>query len=204
MPAPAKKDTGVVQIHGKGYKTVALRVQEFYEQHSDASIVTEIVSADDSRVVMKATIYKGAAGVILSTGHAEEDRNATQINRTSALENAETSAVGRALAFLGLGGTEIASADEVAQAITQQKNSTGRAPQSTAKTVMDEMGLTVTPEAEAYAQGIAEAISNEDAAGLKELADELNKDAETKTVVWNILSREEKKQMKAMLGVAKA
>ena len=42
------------------------------------------------------------------------------INKTSALENAETSAVGRALAFLGFAGTEIASADEVANAIKQQ------------------------------------------------------------------------------------
>ncbi len=59
-------------------------------------------------------------GRTLSTGLAEEVRGSTNINKTSALENCETSAIGRALAFFGLGGTEIASADEVANAITQQ------------------------------------------------------------------------------------
>ena len=58
----------------------------------------------------------------IATGYAEEVRTASKINRTSALENAETSAVGRALAFFGLGGSEIASADEVANAIQQQNN----------------------------------------------------------------------------------
>ena len=58
---------------------------------------------------------------VVASGLAEEVRKASNINKTSALENAETSAVGRALAFFGMGGTEIASADEVAGAIGQQK-----------------------------------------------------------------------------------
>ena len=58
---------------------------------------------------------------IYATGHAEEYRADGKINKTSALENAETSAIGRALACLGLGGTEFASADEVARAISGQK-----------------------------------------------------------------------------------
>ena len=110
---------GIVEIHGKTYRTVAFRIAEFREAHPDWSIVTELVSADDERVVMQASIYLGD-GKIVSTGYAEESRSASQINRTSALENCETSAVGRALAFLGLAGTEIASADEVANAIGQQ------------------------------------------------------------------------------------
>jgi hypothetical protein len=71
-------------------------------------------------VIVKATI--ACAGQVIATGYAEEVRTASKINRTSALENAETSAVGRALAFFGLGGSEIASADEVANAITQQSS----------------------------------------------------------------------------------
>ena len=55
--------------------------------------------------------------LIVATGHAEEYRDSSKINKTSALENAETSAIGRALASFGLGGTEFASADEVARAI---------------------------------------------------------------------------------------
>ena len=112
--------TGTVKIHGKEYKTVALRIQEFREKHPDFTIQTELVEANDILVVMKATI--SAAGIVIATGYAEEVRTASKINRTSALENAEPSAVGRALAFFGLGGSEIASADEVANAISQQNN----------------------------------------------------------------------------------
>ena len=111
---------GTVKIHGKEYKTVALRIQEFREKHPDFTIQTDLVEANDTLVVMKATISAG--GIVISTGYAEEVRTASKINRTSALENAETSAVGRALAFFGLGGSEIASADEVANAISQQNN----------------------------------------------------------------------------------
>ena len=112
--------TGTVKIHGKEYKTVALRIQEFREKHPDFTIQTELVEANDTLVVMKATISAG--GMVIATGYAEEVRTASKINRTSALENAETSAVGRALAFFGLGGSEIASADEVADAISQQNS----------------------------------------------------------------------------------
>jgi len=112
--------TGTVKIHGKEYKTVALRIQEFREKHPDFTIQTELVEANDMLVVMKATISMGPQ--VIATGYAEEVRTASKINRTSALENAETSAVGRALAFFGLGGSEIASADEVASAISQQNS----------------------------------------------------------------------------------
>ena len=112
--------SGTVKIHGKEYKTVALRIQEFREKHPDFTIQTELVEANDMLVVMKATISQGDQ--VIATGYAEEVRTASKINRTSALENAETSAVGRALAFFGLGGSEIASADEVANAISQQSS----------------------------------------------------------------------------------
>ena len=113
-------DTGVVPIHGKEYKTVAKRIQQFREKHPDYTIQTDLVEANDTLVVMKATISQG--GQMISTGYAEEVRAASKINRTSALENCETSAVGRALAFFGLAGSEISSADEVANAIKQQNN----------------------------------------------------------------------------------
>ena len=112
--------SGTVKIHGKEYKTVALRIQEFREKHPDFTIQTDLVEANDVLVVMKATISQGDQ--VIATGYAEEVRTASKINRTSALENAETSAVGRALAFFGLGGSEIASADEVANAISQQSS----------------------------------------------------------------------------------
>ena len=112
--------SGTVNIHGKEYKTVALRIQEFREKHPDFTIQTDLVEANDMLVVMKATILQGDQ--VVATGYAEEVRTASKINRTSALENCETSAVGRALAFFGLAGSEISSADEVANAIKQQNN----------------------------------------------------------------------------------
>lgn len=107
-----------VKIHNKDYYTVAERVKSFREMDQEYQLSTELVS-NTNYVVMKATISDNQNNVI-STGFAEEERGSTNINTTSALENAETSAVGRALAFFGLAGTEIASADEVANAISQQ------------------------------------------------------------------------------------
>lgn len=112
---------GIVPIHGKQYKTVAYRVNEFRTQYPDYTVSTELVEANDTLVVMKASI-SNEQGRLLATGFAEEVRAASHINRTSALENAETSAIGRALAALGLAGTEYASADEVASAIKQQND----------------------------------------------------------------------------------
>lgn len=111
-------DDGTVSIHGKQYRTVALRIKEFRSSHPDYSIDSEVLSAAD--LVQVKTTISDETGRVIATGLAEEERGSTNINKTSALENAETSAVGRALAFFGLGGTEIASADEVANAIQQQ------------------------------------------------------------------------------------
>jgi len=111
-------ETGIVRIHNKDYKTVALRIHEFRDAFGNWCIETEVLNASEL-VQVKATIRDGS-GVIKATGLAEEVRGSTNINSTSALEKCETSAVGRALAFMGFGGTEIASADEVVNAINQQ------------------------------------------------------------------------------------
>ena len=114
-------NTGIVNIRGKEYQTVALRVQKFREQHPDWSIITALISRDAETVVMLASVMNDQNRII-ATGHAEEFRSASQINSTSALENCETSAIGRALAAAGFGGTEFASANEVQNAIHQQSN----------------------------------------------------------------------------------
>lgn len=120
----SKLEDGQVMIHGKVYDTVARRVKQFRdsEKYTGYAIVTKMLDRDDSTVVMKACI-KNEKGDTIATGHAEEDRTASTINKTSALENCETSAIGRALAAFGLAGTEFASADEVAQAISKQGDS---------------------------------------------------------------------------------
>lgn len=120
----ANKDTGIVNIHGKEYQTVAFRINQFrsaYRAQDGWAVLTEIIHADETVVRIKAMIIN--SGHILATGHAEEFRADGKINKTSALENAETSAIGRALACFGMGGTEFASADEVARAVSGQKPS---------------------------------------------------------------------------------
>jgi len=110
-----------VRIHNKDYETVASRVARFREEHKDKyGIVTEIIDRDEITVVMKASIILLDTDKTVATGFAEEKREASMINKTSALENCETSAIGRALAAFGIGGTEYASADEVANAIHQR------------------------------------------------------------------------------------
>lgn len=131
-----QKDTGIVNIHGKEYQTVASRVQRFREQYKDKyGLPTAIVDRDDSVVVMKASVIRLEDDKVVATGYAEENRTSSQINRTSALENAETSAIGRALANFGMAGTEYASADEVAQAVSQQSRQTAAVKLATPKTV---------------------------------------------------------------------
>lgn len=107
-------------IKGKPYVEVNQRVLAFREVYPTGCIASECVSDDGQRCMFRATIYDGE-GKILATGHAFEVRNAGMVNKTSYIENCETSAVGRALGFLGIGITEaIASAEEVENAIAQQ------------------------------------------------------------------------------------
>lgn len=120
-----------VNIHGKEYRTVAERINLFYERYDKmhTQIITEIVKDDGNIVQVKATISvdrrdKEDSISLLGTGYAEEDRSKGRINSTSALENCETSAIGRALASIGLGGEEYASANEVENARYQQKQFT--------------------------------------------------------------------------------
>ena len=101
-----------VKIHGKEYRTVAERVNLFHDENKDdvKSIKTKILFTQEDKVVMRATVTVGDS---IYTGHAEEVYGSSRINETSGLENCETSAIGRALASAGLGGSEFASADEV-------------------------------------------------------------------------------------------
>ena len=108
-----------IKIHNNDYATVALRIGIFRRNlGTSAAISTSIVFQDDKKVIVKAEVF--IDGNLISTGLAEELRAASRINQTSALENAETSAVGRALAMLGLTNDRIASAEEVSAAIVQQ------------------------------------------------------------------------------------
>lgn len=114
------KTMPIIDIDGKAYTTVANRINVFRKFFPDYSIVTNIINDDDTKVVVQTKITT-PSGVIIATGLAEEFRGKNIINTTSALENAETSSIGRALACLSLGGSEYASANEVENAISQQE-----------------------------------------------------------------------------------
>lgn len=102
-----------IDFKGKKYVLVADRVLYFNETYPEGSITTELVSTPDAdTVVMKATVKPNDKQIF--TGYSQATWGEGYINKTSALENAETSAVGRALAFMGIGVIEsIASIDEI-------------------------------------------------------------------------------------------
>src|SRR6056300_1641398 len=108
-----------VNIKGKEYVEVNERIKAFRDMYPTGSIMTDIVSNQDGVCVIKAVIV--VDNQIVATGHAYEKEGSTFINKTSYVENCETSAIGRALGAFGIGiDTSVASAEEVANAIKQQ------------------------------------------------------------------------------------
>ena len=107
-----------VNIHGKEYFTVAERLNELNKNvDGNYTLTTEMVYFRDGVVVFKANLLVNENNF---TGHAMEKEGSSTINKTSFIECAETSAIGRALASAGYLGSEFASADEVATAIANQ------------------------------------------------------------------------------------
>ena len=137
-----------IKIKGKDYIQVHERVAEFRRNahYAHLTIETDIVEKNYSeltgdivkneKVVGKKTtrvldsiiikcVIRNKDGNIVSTGYAQEEKTTSFVNETSFVENCETSAVGRALGFLGLGIKDsIASADELVVAISKQKKAT--------------------------------------------------------------------------------
>ena len=114
-----------ISIHGKNYVMVKDRIALFYDTYPHGCIQTEIIDYKDGHWIVKAICYPEPQErpETFYTGHAHESQGSTQINQTSALENCETSAVGRCLAMAGFGSEEsIASAEEVKNAVHQQKH----------------------------------------------------------------------------------
>ena len=80
------------------YETVDQRLEKFWAKYPDGAIITELVAHKDDRFIFKASVYKTFAdSVPFATGFAEEIVTGRGVNATSALENSESSAIGRAL-----------------------------------------------------------------------------------------------------------
>ena len=112
-----------IDIKGKPYVEVHERIKQFRsnEKYQGCSLITTILKLEDGICLMKAEIVD-EGGNILAIGHAYEKEGSTFINKTSYIENCETSAWGRALANLGIGiDHSITSGDEVQNAIKQQE-----------------------------------------------------------------------------------
>lgn len=115
-----------VPIKGKDYAQVNDRVKAFRQLCPNGSITTDIIELGNGVVTMKATVTD-EDGNVLGTGLAQEKESSSFINKTSYIENCETSAVGRALGFVGIGvDGSMCSAEELVNAITNQN------PQKTA------------------------------------------------------------------------
>ena len=110
-------------IRGKQYVEVNERIKFFRQEkkYDLWGIHTEFPLIDSEQCLCKCTITD-ADGDVIAQGHAHEVRGSSNINKTSYVENCETSAVGRALAMLGIGiDSSIASANEVEEAIAKQE-----------------------------------------------------------------------------------
>lgn len=112
-------------IHGKNYAEVNQRIKAFRMVYPEGFIITEMMKNENGVCIFKASVgyNDGTNNYIVGTGTAYEVEGNSNINKTSYIENAETSAVGRALGMAGFGiDTSVASAEEVQNAIDQQEN----------------------------------------------------------------------------------
>lgn len=118
----ANQSIATTNIKGKEYAEVNQRIKAFRMVYPEGCIKTELVSNEDGVCVFKAEVYDGEN--LIGTGHAYERESSSFINKTSYIENCETSAVGRALGMCGFGiDTSVCSAEELNNAIINQEAS---------------------------------------------------------------------------------
>jgi len=118
-----------INIKGKEYVQVNERIGYFHSQKKyekwgieTIKIKDEVCQTKKDRLVQFRAVIFDESKMIRATGHAEEYMGSSYINKTSFIENCETSAIGRALGLLGIGiDTSVASAEEVSNAIANQK-----------------------------------------------------------------------------------
>ena len=119
--AIANEQIKTTDIKGKDYAEVNQRIKVFRMLYPNGTIKTEMISNENGVCIFRAEILDNE-GYLLATGTAYEKENSTFINKTSYIENCETSAVGRALGMCGIGiDTSVASAEEVQNAMQNQE-----------------------------------------------------------------------------------
>lgn len=109
-----------INIKGKDYIPVNERLKHFRANYPEYSLVSELIQVTEEHCVVKAQIAN-PDGVLMASAHAHEEKQGNYINKTSFIENCETSAWGRVLGNFGIGiDTSVASADEVKTATTKK------------------------------------------------------------------------------------
>lgn len=113
-----------INIKGKEYVMVSDKLAYFRnnEEYKGWSIETEFIDLTPEHCCVRAVI-RNTDGRIIATGHAHETKQSTMINKTSYVENCETSAIGRALTICGIAIEDfsIASAEDVTNALQKQE-----------------------------------------------------------------------------------
>ena len=122
----ANESIKTTNIKGKEYAEVNQRIKAFRMVYPDGFICPSIKSIENGVCVMSAEVgYFNEDGCrkVIGVGHAYEKESSSYINKTSYIENCETSAVGRALGMAGFGiDTSVCSAEELTNAINNQKS----------------------------------------------------------------------------------
>ncbi len=150
----AKANTTIktTNVSGKQYAEVNQRIKAFRSICPGGAIITELLSIENGICIFKATVYDEEMR-ILGTGTAYEKEGSSFINKTSYIENCETSAVGRALGMCGFGiDTSIASAEEVQTAIMNQQTEPkgkNQTPRQMLIARLNELGIDVNAYAKA-------------------------------------------------------
>ena len=153
-----------IDFKGKNYVMVNSRVTAFRKLFPEGFIITDMISHDGGICVMQAKVgyYQDGNPVTLGTGMAFEKQDSTYINKTSYIENCETSAVGRALGFLALGSDDsICSAEELVNAITNQQKTE---PPKTVKPVKQDAPASVEAQKKVPAANPVQAYINNEMA----------------------------------------
>lgn len=157
----ANKLIETTDVKGKAYAEVNQRIKAFRSVHPDGGIETDLLSLENGICTIRAVI-SNAEGKILGTGIAQEKENSSFINKTSYIENCETSAVGRALGMCGYGiDTSVASYEEVSNAIKNQgeRNKTAPSPRDLVLAELQKQGINATEYAKE--KGLTKATSDE-------------------------------------------
>ena len=159
------------------YAPVADRLALFWADNPNGRIVTEIIVDDGTRIVFRAAVYRALEDDRpVATGYAEEIRGSSNVNRTSALENAETSAVGRCLSnWKYQASTERPSREEMTKVAryeghttpnTMSPRSAGEPPSQKQLGMLKALGSTARPATKREASELIDKLKNGVATGL--------------------------------------